>query len=79
MNDKKFESMLIFLVPEVVSIIVHTNKITETEAIQMFYSSKVYELLEDEKTKLWHFSPLTLFNIFDEEQKTGGITFPVEG
>jgi hypothetical protein len=79
MNDKKFESMLIFLVPEVVSIIVDTNKITETEATQMFYNSKVYELLEDEETKLWHFSPLTLFNMFDEEQKTGGITFPEEG
>jgi predicted nucleotidyltransferase len=79
MNEKKFESMLIFLVPEVISIIVDKHKITETEATQMFYISKVYELLEDEKTKLWHFSPLTLYNMFDQEQKTGEISFPVEG
>ena len=49
MTEKKFESILIFLVPEVVSIIVNKYKITETEATQLFYISKVYELLEDKK------------------------------
>ena len=38
----------------------------------------VYALLEQEETKLWHFSPLTLFNMFDEEQKTGRFTLPEE-
>jgi hypothetical protein len=36
------------------------------------------ELLEQEETKLWHFSPLTLFNMYDEEKNTGCITFPEE-
>ena len=31
-----------------------------------------------EETKLWHFSPLTLFNLFDEETKTGTFELPEE-
>ncbi len=42
------------------------------------YSSKVYSFLEQEDTKLWHLSALTLFNMFDEEKQTGTFTFPEE-
>ena len=42
-----------------------------------FYTS-VYEKLEQEDTKLWHLSPLTLYNMFEEEQKTGDFVFPEE-
>lgn len=49
----------------------------EGECALQFYS-KVYALLEQEETKLWHFSPLTLFNMFDEEQKTGSFELPEE-
>lgn len=35
----------------------------------------LYALLEQEDTKLWHFSSLTLFNMFDEEKKTGSSQF----
>lgn len=79
MNEKKFEAILILLVPKVIELIVANYHVTEPEATEKFYVSRVYELLEDEETKLWHFSPLTLFNMFDEETKTGEITFPVEG
>ena len=50
----------------------------EITAAKEFYNSKVYALLEQEDTKLWHFSALTLFNMFDEEKKTSSITFPEE-
>lgn len=43
-----------------------------------FYSSKVYALLEQEETMLWHLSPLTLFNLFDEEKKTGSFELAEE-
>lgn len=38
----------------------------------------VYEKLEREDTKLWHLSPLTIFNMFEEEQKTDKVTYPEE-
>ena len=50
----------------------------EMAASKEFYESKVYALLEQEDTKLWHFSPLTLFNMYDEEKKTGNFEIPEE-
>lgn len=78
MSREKFSAILIMLVPAVVELIVKELGITENQATECFYNSKVYELLEDESTKLWHFSPLTLFRMFDEEQKTGAFIFPEE-
>lgn len=78
MDKKKFESMLILIVPAVVNLIVENNQVDEIEASDMFYCSKVYEKLEQEDTKLWHLSPLTLYNMFEEEQRTGEIIFPEE-
>lgn len=78
MDNKKFESMLILIVPEVVRLIVKNYKLSEIEASEKFYNSELYEKLEQEETKLWHLSPVMLFNMFDEEQKTGTITYPEE-
>lgn len=78
MDKKKFESMLILIVPKVVKLITENYNIDEIAAFNKFYASKVYEKLEQEETKLWHLSPLTLFNMFDEEQKNGVVIFPEE-
>ena len=78
MDKKKFESMLILIVPKVVKLITENYNIDEIAAFNKFYASKVYEKLEQEETKLWHLSPLTLFNMFDEEQKNGILIFPEE-
>lgn len=78
MDKEKFESMLILIVPDIVKLIVENYPWDEVTASKNFYNSKVYEKLEDEKTKLWHLSPLTLFNMFDEEQKTGAFIYPEE-
>jgi hypothetical protein len=78
MDKKKFESMLILIVPDVIKLIVENNQIDEIKASDLFYTSKVYEKLEQEDTKLWHLSPLTLYNMFEEEQKTSEVIFPEE-
>lgn len=78
MDKKQFESMLILIVPAVVNLIKDNNNFGEIEAIETFYQSKVYEKLEQEDTKLWHFSPLTLYNMYEEEQRTGKLIFPEE-
>ena len=78
MDKKKFESMLILIVPKVVKLITENYNIDEIAAFNKFYASKVYEKLEQEETKLWHLSPLTLFNMFDEEQKNATLIFPEE-
>lgn len=78
MEKKKFEAMLILLVPQVIQLIVANYPYDEVAATKEFYSSKVYSFLELENTKLWHLSALTLFNMFDEEKRTGTFTFPEE-
>ncbi len=78
MSDEKFFAMLILLVPSVVELIVKETGLSEAEATERFYASKVYALLEDESTKAWHFSPLTIFNMFDNEQKIGSFIIPEE-
>lgn len=78
MADKKFEAILTLLVPQVINLICENYPLDEMAASKEFYESKVYSLLEQENTKLWHFSPLTLFNMFDEERITGDFQMPEE-
>ena len=78
MEKEKFDAMLVLLVPQVVNLIVENFRLDEVTAHQEFYNSKVYELLEEEDTKLWHLSALTLFHMFDEEKRTGEVFFPEE-
>ena len=78
MEKKKFEAMLVLLVPQVIHLITKNYPYDEVTASKEFYESKVYSLLEQEDTKLWHLSALTLFNMFDEERKTGAFIFPEE-
>lgn len=58
MADKKFEATLTLLVPQVINLICENYPLDEMAASREFYESKVYSLLEQEETKLWHFSPL---------------------
>ena len=78
MEKQKFEAMLMLLVPQVIHLITENYLYDEVSAAKEFYDSKVYSFLEQEDTKLWHLSALTLFNMFDEEKKTGTFTFPEE-
>ena len=61
-----------------ICLIIESYPYDEVTAAKEFYDSKVYSFLEQEDTKLWHLSALTLFHMFDEEKKTGTFTFPEE-
>lgn len=76
MEQKKFEAMLVLIVPRVIDFIVKDYELDEVTASKAFYESRVYSLLEEEETKLWQLSPLTLFNMYREEKETGEISFP---
>ena len=78
MDKQKFEAMLTLLIPQVIHFITENYPYDEVTASREFYESSVYSFLEQEDTKLWHLSPLTLFNMFDEEKKSGTFTFPEE-
>ena len=75
--DKQFNTILsIALIPQIVDLIITNYKISDFLALEKFYSSKTYELLSKEDTKIWHYSPLTIYNMWESEEKTGEIIFP---
>ena len=78
MEAEKFSAIMGILVEQVVHLISENYAYDEMTASKDFYNSKIYALLEQEDTKLWHFSPLTLFNLFNEEKKTGSFKLPEE-
>ena len=78
MDQKKFEAMMILLVPQIIQLVVENDRYDEVTASKKIYGSDLYALLEQEDTKLWHLSALTLYHMFSEEQRTGNILFPEE-
>ena len=75
--DDKFSTMLsIILVPQILDLIIKKEKIGEDDALEAFYQSKTYSLLEKEESKLWHLSPLAIYTIWKEEKETGELVLP---
>ena len=78
MNENQFSALLAIIVPEITSLITKNSNITETQAISLFYRSKLYRELADENSKLWHYSPLTLYTMLQDELLTGNYDYPEE-
>jgi len=79
MEQKRLTTVLVFLVPQILSLIISEYAVSDEKAAEMFYSSELYKGLEEEGTKLWHLSANALFEMFSEELQTGKITYPEEG
>ncbi|MDR1013696.1 MAG: hypothetical protein LBL86_01770 [Coriobacteriales bacterium] len=52
-------------------LIKQRHEVDEHEAVRMFLSSKTYRMLTDDEMKLWHLSPLALYDIWESEHLTG--------
>lgn len=77
--NNSFNSLLsIVLVPGVVELIIKNMEVDEFRALKLFYNSETYTLLSNEKTKVWHYSPKTIYLMWSSENKTGQILFPEE-
>ena len=76
--SKGNKAMLEFIIPRLIRKIMEDREINEKDAFTLLYSSKLYERLDIEATKLWHLSVPALYELFKEEQETGSITYPEE-
>ena len=79
MTDLQFKSILQLNNPLIIQEIAKSFKVDDKTAIEMFYSSSLFEKYTNESTKLWHFSPLVMVNLLRQEIETGEIEYPVEG
>lgn len=66
-TQETLHTILPFKVSQVVMLYVKQCGVSEREALKTIYSSKMYEDLEVEKTKLWHLGPVALLEILMEE------------
>ena len=64
-------SILQSLDASVAEIIAENRKITKLEGLKMFLASETHEMLVDDELKMWYFSPLALYDIWENEVITG--------
>jgi hypothetical protein len=76
MSQEQLNAILSEISADIVRTISSECEISENEAIKVLYSSKVYEMLEDETTKLWQYSTPMIYSLLEQEMKTGTICFP---
>lgn len=76
MNKNEYTALMPIIIDGLVAKVVKEEKISEDDAITKIYNSKLYALLEQEETKLWHYSTPMLYSLLQQEQKTGEIVFP---
>ena len=78
MTPEKLSALLTILNPAVIQLIMDNRKLTNIEAVTLFYNSALYATLENEASKLWHLSPLVLCELLEEELTTGSVNYPEE-
>jgi hypothetical protein len=78
MTAEKLSALLALLNPSVIQLIMDNRKLSNIEATMLFYNSALYAMLENEGSKLWHLSPLVLYELLEEEITTGSINYPEE-
>jgi hypothetical protein len=78
MDPARFSMLLASLASQTIKEIAVRHKIPELEAARLFYKSKVYKMLENEKTKFWHFSYMSLCMMYVEEKENGCFDIPEE-
>ncbi|MCI5830633.1 MAG: hypothetical protein UHY90_06890 [Treponema sp.] len=78
MTKEQFSSFLPLIVAPVVELISNNCNLSEAECALRFYKSNLYSELSDENTKLWHYSALTLYHMFQDELLSGRCIYPEE-
>lgn len=53
------------------SLIAESRGITLMEGLRLFLGSEIHAMLVDDDLKMWYFSPLALFDMWENEVITG--------
>ena len=76
MENEVFRPIIPLKIQDLTSLIIERKQIEFQKAIQYLYSSKLYEALSNEETKLWHLSIEKLFDMLENEKRTRKIIYP---
>ena len=72
----EFEAILPLKVEGVAELLIEERKMTLQKALELLYSSQLYALLEQEETKMWHYSPQMLMHLLETEKSIGKLELP---
>lgn len=56
---------------EVAKMISRNRDVNEMDALRMFWNSRTYKMLLDDEMKMWYFSPLAIYDMWENEEATG--------
>jgi hypothetical protein len=76
--DKSISPVIAMITPGILNLLMENRRLNVEEASNLLYNSRLYEALEDEKTKVWRLGYPLLYDMLEEELTTGQITFPEE-
>ncbi len=71
MTKKISLSNLQYIESEIIKIIADKRKISNMKSFYIFSNSEIYKALLDDDMKLWHFSPLAIYDMWEHEVRTG--------
>jgi hypothetical protein len=76
MNTQQFEAIFPLKVEGIVEQLISQHKMPLQDALEYLYCSQLYALLENEETKMWHYSPQMLLYLLENEKETGKLIIP---
>ena len=76
MEANHFEIVLQTIATGLVQKIITDSNLDEDAAMERLYSSALYSTLEKEETKVWYYSVPKLYELLENEIKTGQLTLP---
>ena len=76
MEQNQFELVLQTISTGLVGKIIAETSLDEDIAMEKLYSSALYSALENEETKVWHYSVPKLYELWEKEAKTGQLVLP---
>ena len=72
MNENQFATILPVVISGLIRKIMEEMQLSDDEAFEKLYESKLYADLEQEQTKLWTYSVPKLFDLYQNEVENSG-------
>lgn len=66
-NQSNVHLLLPTKISEVVAMYAEDNNCSMLESLRKFFSSDIYQQLQNEQTKLWHLGAVALYEMWQEE------------
>ena len=71
MNEYTRPSILEFYDSELSAMIAASRGVSEMEGLKLFLGSETHEMLTDASLKMWYFSPVAIYDMWENEAATG--------